>query len=213
MGKTLDLGQRIELQSLDTHCGDISVGLYQRDGDAGPQFLVHSYSSVDGARERENFLRQALLTMLGMEEVAGADRWIQFPCKTTHARALKRAFLDLTKLDSDATLTPKPLTAFDKKAGADLTTANLGAGVYEIRAVEESSSSTKRIAALERGYLKICEMEAVEGAKGRVAFPCKTHHDALIGMLRFRAANVRAAMMEDEEAASRGSLAAPSQQK
>jgi len=213
MGKTLDLGRRIELQSLDTHCGDISLGLYRRDEEGIPQFLVHSYSSVAGAREREEFLRQALLTMLGMEEVSGAARWIRFPCKTIHERALRRAFLDLTKLDSDATLTPKPLTAFDKKAGGDLTAASLGAGVYEMRAVEENDASVKRLAALVRGYVKICEMEAVEGAENQIVFPCKTNHDALIGMLRFRAENVRAAMIEDEATASRGSLAAPSQQK
>jgi hypothetical protein len=213
MGKTLDLGRRVEIQPMDKHCGDMSVGLYRRDEDGIPRFLVHSYSSVEGAREREEFLRQALLTMLGMEEVPGAPRWIRFPCKTSHEAPLKRAFLDLTKLDSDTPLEPKPLTAFHKKAGGDLTAASLGAGVYEMRAVEENDATVKQTAALARGYVKICGMESVEGNKNQVAFPCKTSHDALIGMLRFRAENVRAAMMEEETAASRGSLAAPSQQK
>ena len=46
-----------------------------------------------------------------------------------------------------------------------------------------------------------------------MAFPCKTPHDALIGMLLFRAQNVRAAMQEEEMASARGMLASPSQQK
>jgi hypothetical protein len=213
MGKTIDLGRRIELQSMDQHCADMSVGLYQRLEDGTPQFLVHSYSAADGAREREEFLRQALLTMLGMEEAPGAPRWIRFPCHTVHQRALRRAFLDLTKLDTNADLTPKPLTAFDKKAGADLTAVNLGGGAYEMRAVEDVEASRKRVPALVRGYVKLCEMEVVEGTESQILFPCKTGHDALIGMLRFRAANVRGAMLEDEAAAARGSLAAPSQQK
>ena len=45
-----------------------------------------------------------------------------------------------------------------------------------------------------------------------VAFPCNCDHDAMMGMMLFRAQNVRAAMREEADAASRGVLAPPSQQ-
>ena len=46
----------------------------------------------------------------------------------------------------------------------------------------------------------------------RLRFRVATHYDALLGLLLVRAPNVRAIVREQEMAASRGVLAAPSQQ-
>ena len=211
MAKTLDLGRRIELLPMDPHCHDITVGLYSREVGGIPQFLVHSYSHAEGAPGRVAFITKALKVMLGLRDVESSGGWLQFPCGSSHERALKRSFLDLCKLETNAALQPKPLTQFDKKANGNLTAKNLGSGVYQM--VAEEGGDAKRAAALARGYAKICEMEPVEGGTNQVVFPCKTSHDELIGMMMFRAQNVRAAMREAESAASRGNLAAPSQQK
>ena len=213
MGKTLDLGLRIEIHPMDKYCHDISLGLYRRVGEGGgPQFLVHSYSSKEGVSERVAYIRQALIQMLGMEPVENETGWLQFPCQQEHPRALKRAFLDLCKLETGAPLEAKPLTAFDKKAEGDLTAVSLGDGVYRMQAEEETEASAKRPAALARGYAKICEMDPVEGQPNTVRFPCGQNHDAMVGLLMYRSQNVRAAMQEEEMAASRGTLAPPSQQ-
>ena len=100
------------------------MALYRTDGAGAPRLLVHTYSCVDGGRERVAFIREALLVALGMEvadapsdsPVMSAHGWIQFPCRSDHLRALKRAFLDLCKLETGENLTTKPLTVFDKKA-------------------------------------------------------------------------------------------------
>ncbi len=212
MGQTLDLGRRLELLPMDPHCQDISVGLYEQKLEGERQFRVHTYSAAPEARERIAFITKALRVVLGLGAVPGAPESSRFPCKSTHERALKRAFLDLCKLESDAPLAPKPLTAFDKKACGNLTAESLGHGVYRMTSEAGLEAGPKRVTALVRGYAKLCEMEAVEGASEQLVFPCKMSHDALIGMLMFRAQNVRAAMQEEESAASRGSLAAPSQQ-
>ena len=80
MGRTLDLGRRLELCSADPHCHDISLGLYRQplavepatlpdrqavppvgaDGALPVQFLVHTYSTAVGAAERVDFVSQAL---------------------------------------------------------------------------------------------------------------------------------------------------------
>jgi hypothetical protein len=213
MSQTLNLGRRIELLPMDKHCHDISVGLYRELTDAAPRYVVHTYSSVAGSRERVGFLTRALLIMAGMHEVAGAPGWLRFACDGSHERALRRGFLDLCKLETGAPLDPKPLTVFDKKAECNLEIHGLGAGVYEIRPEGGTPDGSSRAAALAGGFVKLCEMEAVEGSDPRIAFPCKASHDALMGLLAFRAQNVRASLREQEAAASRGILAAPSQQK
>jgi hypothetical protein len=213
MGKTLDLGQRIELQSADKHCHDISLGLYRRDVGGRPRVYVHSYSSAPGVEQRVAFIRKGLVAMLGLEACADDAMWLQFSCNDPHERALKRGFLDLCKLETGAALEPKPLTAPDKKAGCDLSAVSLGNGVYETRPMGQTDTGARRAEALVRGFVKVCEMQEVEGASNRIAFPCGMSHDALIGMLMFRAQNVRASMAEQEAAAARGVLAAPSQQR
>ena len=213
MARTLDLGRRIELHSMDPNCHNISVGLYSREVDSEPVFLVHTYSEVEGASGRVAFLRQALMVMVGLEESSVAPGWLRFTCGTIHERALKRAFLDLCKLATGAPLAPKPLTAYDKKAQCDLTAATIGGGVYRMESQDTAEKGPKRATALARGFLKVCEMQEVEGQQNGVVFPCTTSHDELIGMLMFRAQNVRAAMAEEESASSKGMLSSPSQQK
>ena len=212
MEKTLKLGRRIELFSMDRHCRSISLGLYCREIGSTPQVLVHTYSSVEGASERAQFITGALIVMAGLERVPDAPDWLRFPCKSFHQRALKRAFLDLCKLESNATLEAKPLAAFDKKAGCHLAVVNRGRGVYQIEHEQETAAAGKRAAALAFGFVRLCEMQAAEETANRVSFRCEAAHDELMGMLMFRAQNVRAAMREEELTGSRGVLAAPSQQ-
>ncbi len=213
MGKTLDLGRRLELHSMDVHCHNISLGLYGREVGGESHFLVHTYSEDPDTPQRVSFLRQALMVMIGLEDSSQKPGWLRFSCGTVHERALKRAFLDLCKLETGAPLAAKPLTAFDKKADADLTAASLGNGVYRMESPDGAEKGAKRAAALTRGYLKVCEMQEVAGENNHVVFPCATVHDELMGMLMFRAQNVRATMSEEESAAAKGVLSSPSQQK
>lgn len=212
MGKTLNLGRRIEIHSMDKHCQDISLGLYRREEEGHPRFLVHTYSSSEAAGDRTAFIRQALIQMLGLQAAGDDSDWIQFPCREDHLRALKRAFLDLCKLETGAPLEAKPLKAFDKKAEEDLEAVSLGAGKYQMRSSSGEEKAAKRATALARGFAKLCEMNALDDPQDTVQFPCETEHHELIGMLTYRAQNVRAAMKEEELSSGRGVLAPPSQQ-
>ena len=212
MGKTLDLGRRIEIHSMDRHCEDISIGLYRQIVEGQPQFQVHTYCKTDAAAERIAFLRQALIIMLGLVDVDDESTWLRFPCGSEHLRALKRGFLDLCKLETGDRLEAKPLEAFDKRADSQLQASGLGEGKYEMRAVSDDHQSWKRAAALSRGFAKLCEMHELEEPANTVQFPCQHDHDEMIGMLMYRAQNVRAALREDQLSAGRGVLAPPSQQ-
>lgn len=212
MGETIDLGRRIELLSSDRRCHNISIGLYERDVAGTPWLCAHTYAAVDGADQRVAFITDTLRVMMGLDDVADGPGWLTCPCGTSHLRAIKRGFLDLCKLETGAPLEPMPLTMHDKKAECDLSVVGKGGGVYEIQAAADTPAAQRRVKALARGFLKVCEMQSVEGSDTQVAFACKTNHDALMGLLFFRAMNVRSMMAEEEMAATRGVLSTPSQQ-
>ena len=212
MAKTLDLGRRIELCSMDPQCANISLGLYVREQDGTTCFKVHSYSFAPGAGERVAFVSRALSVLVGLDVRQEGDGWLQFPCGAAHARAIKRAFLDVCKLASDAELPSKPLRNFDKKADCDLEVVPRGPGSYEVVAAGEHGKAARRAEALAGGFVKLCEMSLGQ-TSAHISFPCGVSHDALLGLLMSRAQNVRAALREDQLASGRGVLAAPSQQK
>ncbi|MCH2129638.1 MAG: hypothetical protein MK179_10865 [Pirellulaceae bacterium] len=212
MGQTLDLGRRIELQSSDGHCADISLGLYERQTDHGPRYLVHTYSSVDGTSERVAFLTEALRQYVGFINSEDMPGWLQFGCGGVHLKAVKRIFLDLCKLPTGASLETKPLTVHDKKADCEISVTPCGNGKYQIQAAVDEPQPAKRAAAVAKGYVKLCEIELTDEAANEVTFACGGSHDSLVGMLLYRAQNVRASMREDEMSAAKGVLSAPSQQ-
>ena len=76
----------------------------------------------------------------------------------------------------------------------------------------EGRRADRRISTIAGGLMKLGEMDEVDGTLDKVAFPCGHSHDALLGLLLVRAPNVRAIVREQEMAATRGVLAAPSQQ-
>jgi hypothetical protein len=210
MGSTLDLGSRIELVSMDPHFHDVSIGLYQRLQDSDPEYLVHSYSRLNGVRERLDFLIRAMKVLGGMTRDGES---LRFPCRTGHRLAIRRVFLESCKLSTSADLVQRPLTALDKKLNCTITVTSLSPGVYELSADELQGNSASRIESVTNGFKKLAQIEFVAGKPHQVKFSCGWPHDALIGLLLPSALNVRAAQREEEMATSRGMLVAPSAQK
>ena len=61
MGRLLDLGERVELVSMDPHFHDISISLYRSTGEGGASaYLAHSYSGKEGTAERLAFVMRAM---------------------------------------------------------------------------------------------------------------------------------------------------------
>jgi hypothetical protein len=210
MGSTLDLGRRVDLVSMDPHFRDITIGLYERYRDGVPEYLVHSYSGFEGVRQRLDFLVQAMAT-LGALDLSGG--WLRFPCGARHQLAIRRVFLEACKIPTGAAVEPKPLTVLDKKLDRTITVTSSQPGLYEVSADAPQEKSAARVDAITGGLKKLAEIEFVDGQPHRVKFACEQPHDALIGLLLPRALNVRAVLREEEMAASRGTLAAPSAQK
>ena len=210
MGQTLELGGRVELVPLDPHCSDITLALYRQDREGQPEYLVHSYSRLEGAAERVEFVARAVQILAGAERVEGR---LRFRCGAAHQAAVKRAFLEACKLPSTAVAEPKPLRILDKRSSRNVAVMGLGGGLYQVTADGPEEGKSARVEAIAGGLKKLAEMTPVEGSPDQVAFPCGQVHDVLVGLLLARALNVRAVLREEEMTASRGMLAAPSQQK
>ncbi|MCZ6676452.1 MAG: hypothetical protein O7E52_04300 [Candidatus Poribacteria bacterium] len=211
MRETVDIGRRIELVPMDPHFHDITIALYRQQRDEGPAFLVHTYSRIAGGRQRIDFVVKAMEVLGGMDVTP--DELLRFPCWGEHELACKRIFLEACKLDPKDKIEPRPLTILDRKSGMNMTALSLGDGVYQVTADGEGRGAERRISVIGNGLIKLGEMKPAEQSIDKVAFSCRHDHDAMVGLLLIRAPNVRVIMREQDMAASRGVLSAPSQQR
>ena len=214
MGRLLELGERLELVSMDPHFHDISISLYRSTGEGGASgFLAHSYSTREGAAERLGFVMRAMAVMGGMGPAPGQPERLAFACGAAHRAAVKRLFLEACKRAPGSDIEVQPMRVHDKKNDLAIAATAIGGGSYRLAAVdgEGNDKAAQRVDGVTRGLIKLAELEP--GAEpGEVRFPCGFSHDELVGLLIGRALNVRAAMREAEAAAARGILAAPSAQ-
>ena len=214
MGRLLELGERMELVSMDPHFHDISISLYRETGEGGAAgFLAHSYSGKEGAAERLAFVMRAMAAMGGMGPAPGQPGRLAFACGGEHRAAVKRLFLEACKKTTGAEVAALPMSIYDKKNDLTIDAAATGGGGYRLAADggEGNDKVARRVDGVTRGLIKLAEMEP-GAAPGEVRFACGSAHDELVGLLLGRALNVRAAMREAEAAAARGVLAAPSAQ-
>ena len=214
MGRLLELGERLELVSMDPHFHDISISLYRSTGEGDASgFLAHSYSAKEGAAERLGFVMRAMAVLGGMGPAPRQPERLAFACGAAHRAAVKRLFLEACKRETGADIEVQPMRVHDKKNDLTIAATAIGGGSYRLAAVdgEGNDKAAQRVDGVTRGLIKLAELEP--GAEpGEVRFPCGFSHDELVGLLIGRALNVRAAMREAEAAAARGILAAPSAQ-
>ncbi|MEO7649414.1 MAG: hypothetical protein ABIZ80_03025, partial [Bryobacteraceae bacterium] len=165
---------------------------------------------LDGTKERLDFLIRAMKILGGLEEAEGR---LRFACGARHQLGMRRVFLEACKIATGGDVHPKPLTVRDKKLDRIITVTSLEPGLYEVTAEGPGSASASRVDFITGGLKKLAEIEFVAGEPHRVKFRCEQPHDTLMGLLLPRALNVRAVLREEEAAASRGMLVAPSAQK
>jgi hypothetical protein len=208
-----DLGRRVQLQSMDPHCHDITLGLYERaDAKGAPVYVVHSYSGRSGVADRIAFLAEAMVRIGGMESIAGSPGQVRWPCGDRHLSATKRLFIEACKLSKAEELVERPAAMQDAKLGGKVAVTPRNSGRYEVTAEAAGSEVEARLKAICAGYLKLAEMERWEDSETGVRFACGAPHDAMMRLLLFRAMNARAALREQEMMATRGVLVAPSAQ-
>jgi hypothetical protein len=205
-----DLDRRIELVSMDRFCEDITIALYLV-GDRRAA-SVHSYSDRSAVPARLAWLAGAMIVLGGMRPAGDDGRSVAFRCGAWHELAARRAFLEACKVDPAEALLVRPLESNDGRTGQYLTVRSLGSGRYRVSAVAEDPTADSRAPAVAAGLAKLAGLDADPDDAAVVQFSCRAPHDELVGLLLPRAINVRAALRELEQAASRGVLVAPSAQ-
>lgn len=210
MGIRTDIGERVELVSMDPHFFDISIGLYRKETADGPVAGVHTYSTKDRAQERVGFVTDTMRVLGGLEPVAAGG--LRFPCRTWHGAAAKRLFLEACKHDPSKPVGARPAEVPDTRSEQTIRIAPLGRGAYRIDAEGATAEVASRAPAIARALVKLGQLSSVEDDETIVSFPCGHDHAELIALLLLRAQNLRAALREEEMNANRGVLAAPSAQ-
>ena len=205
-----DLDRRIELVSMDRFCEDITIALYVV-GDRRSA-TIHSYSTRSAVPARLAWLATAMQILGGMQPGGTDGRTVLFACGEWHELAARRVFLESCKVDPANGLTTRPLEVNDARTGQYMTIEPLGAGAYQVHAVAEDPAADNRAPAVAAGLAKLAGLATDLDDLTIVRFPCGAPHDELVGLLLPRAINVRAALREFEQAASRGVLVAPSAQ-
>ena len=210
----VELGRRIELQSMDTQFHDITIGLYEQQPKPGViEYFAHSYSGIAGTNERLARIVTVMLELGGMARVGNDDRRLCFTCGEVHKLACRRLFVAACKVQPEIVSKPMPLEVADKTTGRNIKVLREDNATYRVTADGLDEGRAQRIGAIGRGLSRLAQMELIGEDAARVRFSCGTPHDELVGLLLPRALNLRAAMREQEEAMSRGLLVAPSTQK
>jgi hypothetical protein len=205
-----DLDHRIELVSMDRHCEDITLALYVVDG--GRAATIHSYSGRPGVPARLAWLAKAMQVLGGMRPAGDDGRTVAFRCGSWHESAAKRTFLEAAKLDPAAPIDVRPMEVLDGRTDQMITISALGSGSYRVTAVAKDPTNESRAPAVAAGLAKLAALEIDVDDPTTARFLCGAAHDELVGLLLPRAINVRAALREQEQAAGRGVLVAPSAQ-
>jgi hypothetical protein len=205
-----ELGRRVELVSMDPYCDDISVGLYLRDGEEGPVGTVHSYSTREGTPARVAAIAATMRALGDLEQ--GADVEVRFPCRTWHGAAAKRLFLESCKHDPATATHDSPLEVPDTRSEQRISVIPGPGGSYDVRAEGATDEVPSRAPAIARAIAKLAQLDVRGEDETTVVFPCGQRHDQLVALLLGRAQNLRQILREEEMAASRGVLTAPSAQ-
>lgn len=196
---------------MDRHFEEISIALYEQSNDVKVEFLVKTYSGVEGAPQRIDFVMQAMKTLGGMNTTSDARR-LRHRCGSTHKLATKRLFLEACKLSPTKDPEVSSLRAYDKKLDSYVTVVNADSGRYQLRVESDEKKALVRREAILSGLIKLAGLELVNEQNGEVVFPCGEAHDELIGLLLPRALNVRSFLRQESMELSRGQLVAPSAQ-
>lgn len=208
--KTLDLGLRVDLLSMDPHFHDISIAIHRSEDRKSTSYLLNSYSMRDGTYDRLLLLAHAMRSLGGMRTAGSNQLSLQFACGQSHETALKRLFVEACKVTPGTEITPRPLWVLDKKNDLTINVEALGNGRYRCIGDRNGAREERRVASIAAGLGKLADLDV---NATDTSFTCGAEHHEIVALLLTRALNVRGALREQENAANRGVLSSPSQQR
>ncbi len=198
-----EIGNCMELVPMDTNFGNVSVGLYIKEG----TLSVWSFSRADGIRDRLRAIRDQMVRLGSLEPVEGSDNQFIFPCGMVHERPVKFLLTQAVTKSSDFTHPEGPMTIKDSKSALMLTTtgfANESEYAYRVSGAGEVRNAALRLRMVVAGFVRYGEMDKVGDTE--VAFSCRQRHDGLIRLLLPYSRNISAVESMLEAEATRGQM-------
>ena len=125
--KLAEIGTCLELVPMDTHFGNVSVGLYYKDG----YCTVWSFSQAEGIEDRLREIRDQMVRLGGAQAVEGTDNRFIFPCGILHMRPVKFLLSQAVTKAADFAHPEGPMSIRDSKSA--LTLGCVGGGTRRRR--------------------------------------------------------------------------------
>ncbi len=173
-------GKCLELVSLDRHFHNISVGLYVKHG----VFTVWTFSGKCGADKRIQKIIDQLVSLGGMEPIAGTLNQARFTCDVLHDRPVRFLLSQAVGKSPDFVPSEEALEIKDSKSELMIGAEGFkrdGSWLYRIGVTGEAKNSVMRLRMILAGFTRYGEMEKI--GDNEVAFQCRTQHDELMRLL------------------------------
>ena len=202
--KLAEIGTCLELVPMDPHFGNVSVGLYYKDG----YFSVWSFSRAEGVEGRLREIRDQMVRLGGAQAVDGSDYQFIFPCGIVHMRPVKFLLSQAVTKAPDFEHPTGPMTIRDSKSALTLSVAAVeldgGGFAYQVSGEGEVRNAALRLRMVVAGFMRYGEMEKVGDTM--VAFTCRWRHDELVRLLLPYSRNISAVESMLEAEATRGQM-------
>ena len=195
-----DLGNCIELVSIDPYFHQVSVGLFIKSG----VLTVFSYSNKPGIQDRLEQIRNRCVELGDVEAVEGTHDQLRLISDLYLDRALRFMFIAAVEKDPNLAIPTGKISAPDTKTKLTFVitgTEESGRYVYTISTEGEAERAEMRIRAAVGGFIKYSNCERVD--KDKFSFEDGRKYDKFARLILPLARNVSAveAKLEQDELA------------
>ena len=173
-------GKCLELVPIDPNFGDISVGLYVKDG----VFTIWTFSQKPGVEARIEKIRDQFVVLGGMKALEGTYNQAVSPCGQVHLRPVKFLLNQAVGKAPDFAPPQGEMSIKDSKSPLLLKVVGEeqdGKWLYNVSGEGEAPNPAVRLRMVVAGFIRYGEMIKVSDTQ--VMFPCGARHDELVRLL------------------------------
>ena len=173
-------GKCLELVPMDPNFGDISVGLYVKDG----VFTIWTFSRKPGVEARIEKIRDQFVVLGGMKPVESTYNQAIPSCGQLHIRPVRFLLNQAVGKAPDFAPPQGEMSIKDSKSPLLLKIAGEeqdGKSLYRVSSEGEAPNPMVRLRMVVAGFMRYGEMNKVSDTQ--VMFPCGARHDELVRLL------------------------------